>query len=98
MTNQEAIIAAIGVTGWQEAAVCKAMIDLDITANALYVKTSSLIVNTAALQVLRGMLGLQSIQEGGYSITYALKERIAALETETGISGQPKIRNASYKW
>ncbi len=96
MTNLEAITAAIGIPGFSDLAVQKALLDAGLDPAGTYI-ANDVSVTKAALVVLKGMLGLQQIQEGDYSITYAIKERIAAIEDELGI-GNDRVQNASFFW
>lgn len=98
MTNLEAITASIGVPGFNDLAVQKALIDVGLSSGDEYTAGNQLI-DKAALKVLKGMLGLQQIQEGDYSIVYAIKDRIKAIEDDLGLPGdRPLVRNKSYMW
>ena len=96
MTNLEAITASIGIPGFSDLAVQKALIDLGLLSSDTYI-AGNILIDKAALVVLKGMLGLRQIQEGDYSIVYAIKERIAAIEDDLGI-GARNVRNASFYW
>lgn len=101
MTNKEAIINAIGVTGWQEGTVDKALIDFAIVPTDAYQAVNASTVNKAALQVLKAMLAVASMQEGGFSVSYSvegIKARITDLEGVTGVINQPRIYNRSKLW
>lgn len=98
MTNREAVEAEIGIPGYQSNSVVKAMADLNIVESDPYI-TPNTSINKAALAVLKIMLAISSLTEGGYNITYAIKERIKAIEGELGVdSSQPVITDMSWKW
>lgn len=97
MTNLEAIYAAIGIPGASDGSVTKALLDNGLNAAETYIPNDAN-VDRAALQVLKQMLGLQSLSEGDYSVTYAIKDRIQQIEDDLGLGSGAKIRNKSYMW
>lgn len=96
MTNLEAIIAEISIPGYNTGSVTKALLDAGIDPDGLYT-AKNLGITNAALVVLRQMLGIKEIQEGGYQIVYDIKARISALEDQLGI-GSRYVQNASWRW
>lgn len=100
MTNREAVIAEIQVqVGLSETSIDKALIDLAIDGTATYDGTNSTDVAKAAIKVLKSLLSTKSITEGGFSITLSVKERIADLQAEFGLTDvdKPSVR-ARYVW
>lgn len=99
MTNREAVEAEVGIPGYEPISVTKAMVDLTIVETDTYTANNTDVLK-AALSVLKIMLAIYSVTEGGYSITFAIKERIKQIEDELGIpdSGQPVITDMSWKW
>lgn len=97
MTNLEAITASIGIPGASDGSITKALLDYGLDPAATYTANDTNI-DKAALQVLKQMLGLQSIQEGDYSVTYAIKDRIQQIEDDLGLGSGAKIRDKSYMW
>ncbi len=99
MTNKEALIATMQAPGYSDAAVEKALLDAEIDVGEDYAIASKATIDLIAIDVLKGMLAVASISEGGYSIGYSIegiKLRISALETVNGISVQPKVRALDY--
>lgn len=96
MTKKEAVIAALQITGYSDAAVEKALLDNAITGSGIYSSSDRGIIDTVAIEVLQGMLSVASISEGGMSVTYSIqgvKDRIAYLQVKNGIDpGGPKVR------
>lgn len=97
MTNLEAITASIGIPGFSDGAVTKALLDAGLDPSGIYTAGNTSI-DLAALVVLKGMLGLQQIQEGDYSITYAIKDRIKQIQDDLGLTTGATVRNASCYW
>ena len=77
MTNLEAITAEIGIPGFNDLAVQKALLDVGLNPDDTYTAGNTSI-KYAAIAVLKGMLGLKQITEGGYTIIYAIEQRIEA--------------------
>jgi hypothetical protein len=103
MTIKEALIAALQVTGYSEAAIDKALLDAGLngilTYDPLTDTTLTRAVNMAALVILKGMLTVQSIEEGGYKIAYSvegIKLRIAQIEGIYGLSEKPTIKRRAF--
>lgn len=100
MTNTEAVAAAILFTGYSQQALIKAMLDAGVDGTGTYSAASKGAIDLIAVEVLRGMLGVTSISEGGYSISYnynGIMERINFLNGETGEAPQPKVA-AVHMW
>jgi len=97
MTNKEAIIAEIQVSQYSDNAITKAMLDLDINPEEEYVKDNAKRVAIAAIKVLRSMLSVKSVTEGGYNITYSISERIDALNAEYGLLPVVEVPKPSIK-
>lgn len=97
MTNLEAITYSIGIPGYSEGALQKALLDAGLNPDDAYTANNKSI-DQAALVVLKAMLGIQSIQEGDYQIQYAIKDRIKAIQTDLGLTAGATVRNASCYW
>jgi hypothetical protein len=95
MTNKEAVIATIQITGFPDAGVNKALLDAGIDETVNYSVGNKKIIDLAAIEVLQGMLAVASVSEGSYSISYSIagvQARISYLSGLHGISTQPKVR------
>ena len=72
MTNLQAIIGELKITGYSELAVEKALLDAGLNPTDTYNSSASnKIIAKAAIEVLEGMLAVEKVSEGGYSITYS---------------------------
>ncbi len=104
MTIREATIAAIQLPGAPESSIDLALINQGVgDSTVIYNVTMKPQAYMAAIEVLKGMLGLAGIDEGQYSIKYdtdGILARIKFLEGELGEedTGQPVIRDATNRW
>ncbi len=102
MTNKEAAINAVQMTGYSDGAIEKALIDAGITGSDTYVVAGMKDVDLVAIEVLKGMLGVESISEGGFRIGYSIegvKARLRYFSDKYGIVIEglnPTIRKASF--
>lgn len=99
MTNHDAIVSAIGVTGFSEIAVQKALIDGELIPTSSYDILNRKEIDLAAIEVLKGMLSIDTITEGGYTIKYSLtgvQKRLDYLTALYGINTlRPTVRTRS---
>lgn len=97
MTNAEAVIAVAGVSV-DALLIEKALIDLNMTSTGWYDVLDGKTIDLAAIEVLKGIIAMADITEGGYSIKYdrsAILKRITALGIKNGIAEYltvPKVR------
>jgi hypothetical protein len=95
MTNKEAVIASIQITGYSDSAIDKALLDAGIEGSVNYNSANKKPIDLVAIEVLQGMRALSSVTEGGYSVSYSLagiEARLGYLNALYGITGQPKVR------
>jgi hypothetical protein len=100
MTNKEALVAVVLVDA-NDNLLEKALADGSITSTDNYSPENSQAVDSAAISVLRSILSMPDITEGGYSIRYdraSIQKRIDALAANVGIDNGPVIRDASDRW
>jgi len=100
MTNTEAVAAAIQFTGYSSQALTKALLDGGIDGAGTYSAGNKANINLVAIEVLRGMLAVSSVTEGGYSISFStsgILARIDFLTGATGLAPQPKVA-ACHLW
>lgn len=98
MTNLEAITASIGIPGFSDGAVTKALLDAGLDPSGSYDPATTKRIDAAALVVLKGMLGLEEIQEGDYAVKYTIEKRIKQIEKDLGLTTGATVRNASCYW
>lgn len=93
MTNREALIAELQISGYSENAVDKALLDAGLVGGGTYTPDNTKQVAIATVKVLNTMLGTKSVSEGDLSITYSIGERIAAINDEHGllVKGRPTV-------
>lgn len=84
MTNRDALISEIQIASVSDNAIDKAIIDLNINADGVYNYSYREDIARAALMVLKGMVAIKSIQEGGFAITFQVEKRILDIQTEFG--------------
>lgn len=101
MTNKEAIQAALQVNGYSETAVDKGLIDAGLNADDAYSSANAKAMDFIAIDVLKGMLSVERIQEGGYSITYSIegvKLRLNYLLGKYKLLEKATLKDKSYLW
>lgn len=81
MTNKEAVIATLQITGYSDSAIEKALLDNGLNGEDTYTTTIKQSIGTVAIEVLQGMLSLASVTEGGYSVSYS----VAGIQARLGI-------------
>lgn len=84
MTNKEAVVAVIGVTG-NDNTIEKALMDAGITSDDVYSSSNVKQIDMAAISVLETMLATKSVSEGGYSVEYDIKNRLDYLKARNNV-------------
>lgn len=92
MTNEQAVIATIQITGYPDSALEKALEDYSLTSSDNYTADNKETVNKIAVDILNGMLSYASISEGGYSVSYSV-EGVRARLAQLG--GGPTVKAVS---
>jgi uncharacterized protein DUF6706 len=100
MTNLEAITASIGIPipPYSESSLQKALLDAGLDPAGIYSIDSKTTISYAALVVIKGLLGLKSIQEGDFAVVYDLQGRLKQIESDLGLATGAIVRNASCYW
>lgn len=98
MTNKDAVIATLQITGYSDSAIDKALLDAGLNGSDTYKVDNTTGIGKVAIEVLQSMLSLASVSEGNYHVSYSLagiKLRLDYLNTLYGLIGGPIVRGAS---
>lgn len=97
MTNKEAIIATLQITGYSDSAIEKALLDGDLNGDDNYDGSNAKNIDLITIDILQGMLSLASVSEGDYSVSYSLngiKARLGYLNSKYDLGDlKPAIRS-----
>lgn len=97
MTNLEAAIAVITVpvSSYPSVSVEKALADQGLQPAGVYDSSNAKGIDFAAIKVLRGMLALTKISEGGFELQFStegIKAILIGLEEQYSVTTGPTIR------
>lgn len=96
MTNKEATIAALQITGYSDSAIEKTLLDNGLNGDLTYDPSNSKGIDLIAIEILQGMLSVASVSEGGFSVSYSIpgiQARIDYLNAKNGITtGVPTVK------
>lgn len=95
MTNKEAVIATLQITGYSDGAIEKALLDNGLNGADTYVIENSKNVRLVSIEVLQGMLSLSSVSEGGYTVSYSAAGIQKRLDYLNDAKGQPVVRRSN---
>lgn len=101
MTNKEAIIASLQITGYSDSAIEKALLDSGLNGGDSYETINAKSIDLAAIDVLQGMLSVSSVSEGGYSVSYStagIKARLEYLSAKNGLLGAVPTVTSKSVW
>jgi len=101
MTNKEATIAALQITGYSDSAIEKALLDNGLNGDLTYDPSNAKGIDLIAIEVLQGMLAVASVSEGGLSVSYSvsgIKARIDYLKGKNGIPLDGPTVNVANVW
>lgn len=88
MNNKEALAAVVSISGVSDSLLSKSLLDASIDGTELYTTVNREGIDKVAIEVLKSMLSVASISEGGFSISYdreAIKGRLTMLASQYGI-------------
>jgi len=92
MTNLDALKAVVGIDGISDNSFQKALLDVSIDGTGTYNAANKKTLDTVAVELLKNIL-VQSVSEGGYSISYdrkAIEAKILSL-SGAGVRGIQKV-------
>lgn len=79
MTNKEALIATLQISGMPDNSLEKALADRGINSAGTYGSTQTAGLDQTTMDLLWGLLNQPDVSEGGYSIRYDSKSVLARL-------------------
>ena len=97
MTNKEALIANVGFSV-PDNMLEKALTDNDITGSDAYTKDDAESIDLATIPVLKLVLSMPDVSEGGYSIRFdraSVEKRLESLLEENDMSTGPTVTGKS---
>lgn len=95
MTNKEALTASVPATNLPDITLEKALLDQDVTPGDTYSKEKAESIDLATIDVLKYLLSVPNVSEGGYSVSFdraAVQKRLDDLNGKYNLATKPTVR------